>query len=514
MKNNIKSYFFQVLCCLPDPFGFMSSFDNHCPTHAVYSNISNSETQHESIVIAPSDNCAKSTHSDIDVVLDDSALQPSVISASLDKVVESGDANNNDADSIKTDIIDPDFCHFPMSKARRLFIEFSLALGGFAIVTNEFTMMGLLPEISEDFNVSESDVGNSISIYALGVVVGAPLLCFLGHKINRKMFCVYNMIAYSIGNFVTAVAPNHKSMLAIRFFSGLPHGAYFGVASLVAAELSPLSYRATAVTHVLFGATIAILGGNPLATWIGQATSWPIAFVFVGCVCVVCFILVWIFVPANPYEVRHSPIVELKAFNRMSVWSALAVSSIGYAGMFCAFSYVSKTLTLITGLDESMTPVVMALYGVGSVIGNISGGWMYNKVNMWSAFVLLFWGVIVFCIYPIACHAPWSLFIIVICVGTLVGLCPPLQTHLIIVANEAQTLAAASNHAAFNVANALGPFLGGLAIDGGWSHENTGYISAATSAFGIVLLWWCWWSYKRDPTLKNVDISKFKASGH
>jgi len=213
-----------------------------------------------------------------------------------------------------------------------LLIELALAMGGFAIGTGEFAIMGLMPEVARGLGISEPQVGHVISSYALGVVVGAPLLAIFGARLLRRHLLLLLMGFFALGNFASALALDYATLMAVRFITGLPHGAYFGVAMLVAAAMVAPEKRAQAVARVLMGLTIAILVGNPLATWLGQWGSWRLAFVLVGVIALLTVTLVALFLPADPEQPRSSPLRELRAFNRPQVWLALAISSIGFAG--------------------------------------------------------------------------------------------------------------------------------------------------------------------------------------
>lgn len=373
-----------------------------------------------------------------------------------------------------------------------LLIELALAMGGFAIGTGEFAIMGLMPNVAQGLGISEPQVGHVISTYALGVVVGAPLLAILGARLFRRHLLLLLMSFFALGNFASAMAPDYHSLMVFRFIAGLPHGAYFGVAMLVAASMVPADQRAKAVSRVLAGLTIAILIGNPTATWLGQWLSWRWAFGLVGMVALLTVLLVALFLPLDRSEPRNNPMRELRDFNRKPVWLALAISSIGFAGMFCVFSYLAPTLLDINGASEKWIPVGLAAFGLGAIIGNLFGGWLFDRLGFKAIAWLLLWSVFVLLIFPFATHSLWTLLPAAFAVGTMVSLSPALQTHLMDVAADAQTLAAASNHSAFNVANALGPWLGGMAISAGLGWSSTGYIGAATGVIGLLVFWWAW----------------------
>ncbi|MEG4315526.1 MULTISPECIES: MFS transporter [Pseudomonadaceae] len=373
-----------------------------------------------------------------------------------------------------------------------LLIELALAMGGFAIGTGEFAIMGLMPEVARGLAISEPQVGHVISTYALGVVVGAPLLAILGSRLFRRHLLLLLMGFFALGNFASALAPDYHTLMAFRFVTGLPHGAYFGVAMLVAASMVAPDKRAQAVARVLMGLTVAILIGNPIATWLGQWLSWRYAFALVGAIALLTVLLVALFLPLNQDEPRNSPLHEIRAFHRPQVWLALAISSIGFAGMFCVFSYMAPTLLEVTRVNAGWIPFALAAFGLGGIIGNVVGGWLFDRLRFQAVAWLLLWSALVLLVFPLAAHSTWTIFPAVFAVGTMVSLSPALQTHLMDVAADAQTLAAASNHAAFNIANALGPWLGGLAISAGFGWTSTGYIGAATAVGGLLVFAWAW----------------------
>lgn len=374
-----------------------------------------------------------------------------------------------------------------------LLIELALAVGGFAIGTGEFAIMGLMPNVAEALGVGETQVGHLISAYAVGVVVGAPLIAIFGSYLFRRQLLLLLMIFFAIGNFASALAPDYASLMIFRFISGLPHGAYFGVAALVAASMVPPHKRAKAVSRVMLGITTAMLFGNPLATWLGQLLSWRYAFGLVGAIGVITVILVGLYLPVNRDELRNSPLKELAALGRRQVWLTLGIGAVGFAGMFCVFSYLAPTLIQVTGIEEHWVPVVLAAFGVGAIVGNIVGGWLFDKLQFRSVGWILGFSILILLLFPVAAGSVWSVVLSVMTVGSMVALSPALQIRLMDVAKDAQTLAAASNHAAFNVANALGPWLGGMAITAGYGWTSTGYVGAAMAFGGLVVYWWARW---------------------
>ncbi|SUD40952.1 major facilitator superfamily transporter [Ectopseudomonas mendocina] len=388
-----------------------------------------------------------------------------------------------------------------LSPGAILLIQLALALGGFAIGTGEFAIMGLMPNVAADLGVSEPQVGHVISAYALGVVVGAPVLALLGARLPRRILLLLLMGCFALGNFASALAPSYEPLLIFRFIAGLPHGAYFGIAMLVAASMAPPHKRAKAVSRVLAGLTVAILIGNPLATWLGQFMSWRYAFALVGIIAITTIAMVAIFLPADPNEQRSSPSGELRAFNRPPIWLALGIGSIGFAGMFCVFSYMAPTLLHVTQVGPGWIPLAMGVFGAGCIVGNSAGGWLFDRLRLRAVAWILAWSTLVLLVFPFAAHSLWTILPAIFALGTMIALGPALQTHLMDVATGAQTLAAASNHAAFNIANALGPWLGGLAISAGMGWTVTGYIGAATAIGGLLLFVWAWQVQQRNAAI-------------
>ncbi|RPE79962.1 MFS transporter [Vulcaniibacterium tengchongense] len=368
-------------------------------------------------------------------------------------------------------------------------ILFALAMGGFAIGTSEFVVMGLISEIARGLGVNEPQVGHVVSAYALGVVVGAPLLAILGAKLSRRSLLLALMGFYAFGNLASALAPGYPTLMLARFVAGLPHGAYFGVAALVAARISPPEQRGTAVGRVMLGLSISLLVGNPLATWLGQHFGWRWAFAIVSVIALATVAMTARVLP-RVNAPRPDALRELRDFNRKPVWLALGIGAIGFAGMFCVFSYLAPTLVQVTGVRESFVPFGLVAFGLGGILGTLAGGWLFDRLQFRAAAVVLGWSALVLLLFPLAARSVWTVLPAVLAVGTMGALAPILQAHLMDVAAEAQTLAAASNHSAFNTANALGPWLGGMAITAGYGWTSTGVVGAATAIAGLLVYFW------------------------
>ncbi|HDX2367893.1 TPA: MFS transporter [Escherichia coli] len=376
-----------------------------------------------------------------------------------------------------------------LSRGHYTLVLLALALGFFAIGTSEFAPIGLLPSLTAGLAISEQQVGHIISAYALGVVVGAPLLAITCARLRRKPMLLALLALYVAGSVATALAPGYYSMVVARFVVGLPHGAFFGVAALAAAAITPTQNRGKVVGQVFSGLTVALLLGNPLATWLGQALSWRLAFWFVALVLVLTMALIAWLLPDDRSEHPARPLAELKAFNRAPVWLALAIGAIGFAGMFCVFSYLAPAMTEVAGLSKRWIPFGMVAFGVGAFIGAQAGGWLFDKFGLRAIAIILGWSLLVLLAFGWAAHSPWLVLPAAALVGTMMAMSPALQLHLMDVAGKAQTLAAACNHSAFNFANALGPWLGGMAVAAGASWSVIGPVGAATALAGLGI-WW------------------------
>jgi DHA1 family inner membrane transport protein len=365
---------------------------------------------------------------------------------------------------------------------------FALALGGLGIGIGEFTPMGLLPTIAQGVDVSIPRAGWLISAYALGVVVGAPLIAVFGGGIPRRRLLLGLMAVFTVGNLLSALAFGFPTLLAARFFAGLPHGAFFGVASLVAAELSPPDRRARAVARILLGLAIANVGGVPLATWLGQTLGWRSSFGLVAVVTGVTFTLIRLCVPQSAQPEPTTGARALRALLRPGVLLLLGAAAVGLGGMFAVYSYITPTLTHRAGLPSGAVPAVLAVWGLGMVVGNLAGGYLADRFPDSAPFVILTVFAAFLAVFAVVSTSPVGAVVGVFTIGTSFAIVPCLQSRLMDVAADAQTLAAAGNHAAGNLANALGAWLGGVAIDlgGGWA--SPAWVGVAMAAAGLLFL--------------------------
>lgn len=361
----------------------------------------------------------------------------------------------------------------------------ALGVGGFSIGTGEFVIMGLLPEVARDLGVSIPEAGHAISTYALGVVVGAPALAVLTARWKRRALLMALMGLFALGNIASALAPGYVAMLFLRLLTGLPHGTYFGVAALMAASLAPPAKRASAVGLVMSGLTSATLFGVPLAAWLGQHFGWRAAFILVGAIAALACVLIRRGVPDVSAAEGASPLSELGALARPQVWLTLGIAAIGFGGMFAVFSYIKPLLTEVTGMSVGAVPLVLALFGVGMVAGNLLGSRLADHSLMKTIGGLLAWSGVVLLAFVFSAPYVPAVCLNVFLLGTIVAIAPALQVRLMDVAGDAQTLAAALNHSAFNMANALGAWLGGVAIAAGLGWTSTGWVGMLLSIAGV-----------------------------
>ncbi|MGW5554317.1 MFS transporter [Nocardia beijingensis] len=375
----------------------------------------------------------------------------------------------------------------------------ALALGGFGIGTTEFVTMGLLPDIASAVHVSEPTAGHAVSAYALGVVIGAPLIAALCARVPRKRLLVALMVAFTVGNAATVLAPSFGTLVIARFVSGLPHGAYFGVASLAAATLAPAGQRAKAVAAVMLGLSAANVVGVPAATWLGQHLGWRDAFVVVALIGVTTVAALLRFVPELTGITMTNPMTELGALRRPQVLLTLLVGAVGFGGMFAVYTYIATTLTDVAGMRTGAVPLVLMLFGVGMVIGNIVGGVLADRGVDRAVGMSLIAMTVILGGFVAAAHNPYTAAVGALLVGASgAALAPGLQTRLMDVAADAQTLAAALNHAALNIANAAGAWLGGLVIAAGLGYTAPAVVGAALAATGVVLFALTVWTARRS----------------
>ena len=362
-----------------------------------------------------------------------------------------------------------------------------LALGAFAIGTTEFATMSLLPSFAAGLGVDAPTAGHAISAYALGVVVGAPLLVVCGARASRRSLLMALMLAFALGNAASALAPTFDALLVLRFLTGVPHGAYFGIAALVAAAQVAPQNRMGAVGRVMAGFALATIVGVPLANTLGHWLGWRWSFAAVAGIALLTAVLVQRFIPADRPNPEASPWLELGALRKTQVWLTLGIGAIGFGGMFAVYTYLTSTLASVTHAPVAAVPWVLAVFGIGMAIGNLVIPRFAGRAVLATAAGLLLWSALALALYPLASTRLWSITLAVGALGVGGALGTVLQTRLMDVAGNAQALAAALNHSAFNTANALGPWLAGLAITAGYGFTSTGWVGAALAVGGLAI---------------------------
>ncbi|WP_022884328.1 MFS transporter [Glaciibacter superstes] len=384
-----------------------------------------------------------------------------------------------------------------LSPARIRLALLALAMGGFGIGSTEFVAMGLLPNLAEDllpnlYAVSpasaNAQAGWLISAYALGVVVGAPTIAAAAARWPRKQLLLVLLTAFTLGTIASALLPTFDLVLGARFVAALPHGAYFGIASLVAADLMGPGKRARGVALVLSGLTIANVVGVPAITWLGQAAGWRTAYLAVALIFVVTFVAVALAVPLQAGDPAATMRNELRAFGRIQVWFALSIGAIGFGGLFAVYTYVAPLVTEVTGLGAGLVPIVLVVVGLGMTVGNFVGGALADRSVRRSMYV--FFVVLIVSLLALALTAQFvvgllaSLFMIGAAASAL---SPTIQTRLMDVAHGSQSIGAALNHSALNIGNSLGALLGGAAIAAGLGYVAPAWIGLGLSVLGLVL---------------------------
>ncbi len=382
----------------------------------------------------------------------------------------------------------------------------ALICGGFAIGVTEFVTMGLLPQIAEGISVDIPTAGHTISAYAIGVVVGAPLISIWGAKAPRRAMLIGLMTVFAIGNALAALAPNYETLMVSRFVAGLPHGAFFGMASLVAVSLAPRGRSGRAVGTIMLGIPLANVLGVPAATWMGQVYGWRTAYWGVAAIGVLTVVLVRLWVPKTPADPMQNWRREIAAFKTTQVWLTLLIGAIGFGGMFAMYSYIAPTVTEVTGRPESWVPLFLLAFGVGSIVGTRLGGMLAD----WSILrSLVLNGVIMAgLLAAFSITSQWTIpgmltvFSISVVTGAwVIGL----QMRLMSVAGEAKNLGAAMNHASLNFANALGALLGGAVVSAGYGYRAPSLVGAGLASLGLVILATSVIVHRRDQASTSIQ---------
>ncbi len=377
----------------------------------------------------------------------------------------------------------------PVSSRRAAAAIAALVVGGFAIGTTEFVTMGLLPQIAEGIGTDIPTTGHTISAYALGVVVGAPLIAVRFARYPRKGLLMALMGLFTIGNAASALAPGYATMLGARFVTGLPHGAFFGLAALVAASLVKPAHRGRAVGRIMLGIPAANVLGVPATTWLGQVAGWRTTYAVIALLGLLTAALVALAVPRRSGDATATGRRELRALRNPALWLSMLAGALGFGGMFAMYSYIAPTVTQVTGQPGSSVPLFLLGYGLGGLVGAELAGRVAERSvfgGVVAGFALMalvlatFWLTsqwLVPALLTLACSAVVASLLVV-----------NLQLQLMHDAGPAETLGAALNHSALNIANALGAWVGGLVIAAGHGYRAPSLAGAALALVGLACL--------------------------
>ncbi|MEW2622020.1 MFS transporter [Streptomyces sp. NPDC048106] len=367
----------------------------------------------------------------------------------------------------------------------------ALAVGAFGIGTTEFVMMGLLPDVASDLHISIPSAGHLVSAYALGVVIGAPLLAAVTARMSRRTVLIALMVLFVVGNTLSAFAPGNGSLLAARFLSGLPHGAFFGVGAVVATTVVPPERKARSVSLMFLGLTVANVAGVPVATLVGQRLGWRATFLGVSVIGLAAIASLAFLIPRDR---AHTPSTglrgELAALRPLPVWLAFATTVVGSGALFAAYSYVTPMLTDAAGYAETSVTLLLGLFGVGATAGNLLGGRLADRSLRGTLFGGLACLVVVLLLFPLLMRAQWSAALAV----TLLGMAAfttssPLQLMVMEKAAAAPSLASSANQAAFNLANAGGAWVGGVTLAAGFGTTSPAVAGAGLAVLGLGVAW-------------------------
>ncbi|MEV4969974.1 MFS transporter [Streptomyces scopuliridis] len=365
---------------------------------------------------------------------------------------------------------------------------FALAVSAFGIGTTEFVMMGLLPNVADDLGTSVPTAGYLVSAYAIGVVVGAPLLTALGSRIPRKRMLLLLMGLFVIGNLGSALAPGFGWLLAGRFLAGLPHGAFFGVGAVVAARLVREGRQARAVATMFLGLTVANIVGVPAATLLGQNLGWRATFLVVTVIGLIALAALARLIPYVPVEAHQSVRREIRALGDRQVLLGLATAVFGFAGVFAVYSYLASITTEVMGFGESSVTLVLALFGIGMTLGALAAGPLTDRALRPTLYASLGTLAVVLLAFRFTAHIQWAALVTVVVLGAVGFMTTtPLQMLVMQKARHAPTIASASNHSAFNLANAGGAWLGGVAIAAGWGWLSPTLVGAVLAVVGLAI---------------------------
>ncbi|GGB31847.1 MFS transporter [Oceanisphaera marina] len=373
------------------------------------------------------------------------------------------------------------------SQVNRVAILVVLALGTFILGLAEFSMMPMLPLISDTFNTTPSQSGYAISAYAIGVVVGAPILMLATANIKKRTALLIFLSMMCIANSLSAFATSLEQLVLFRFLSGLPHGAYFGAAILLASDIAPAGKRASFMSKVFMGLTIATIVGVPIVTLVGQYLSWRYCLAGAGALAFIAFICVYNTVPSVKNAQPSNLLNEFGVLKNKLIWSILGIVIIGFGGVFCLYTYIADTILVTTKTPAYTISIAMVMFGIGSTLGNYVLGKAADKSAIKTTGLVLVGAIIFSLAYVTASHHIWLLYGVIFFIGCSIGLATLIQTLLMDVSPDGHAMIGALVQCAFNIANAIGPWVGGIAIAQGAAPHQTGYVAAVLFSGGLMM---------------------------
>lgn len=364
-----------------------------------------------------------------------------------------------------------------------------LAIGGLAIGTTEFAIMGLLPDMAETLHISISQAGLLISAYALGVVVGAPILIASSLKYPPKKVVFFLMILFTIFNGLSAIAPNYATMIPVRFLSGLPHGAFFGVGTVIAARLAGKGREARYIALMFAGLTFANLAMVPFVTYIGHTYHWRWYFAIVTLIGLLTLLFIYLWLPAMEGKSSINLKTEMQFLRHKETWYVLLITAIGFGGLFAWFSYITPLMTSVSGIAPDNMAYIMMLAGLGMFLGNFLGGILTDKVGAprTASTMLFLMTLALLIVFFFSEITPLSIVMVFLCGGLSMSVSSPLNMMIMKAAPGSEMMAAAFMQAAFNVANSAGAFFGGIPLDMGMDYTYPSFVGMVMAFIGLVL---------------------------
>lgn len=372
-----------------------------------------------------------------------------------------------------------------------------LAVGGLGIGTTEFAIMGILPDIARSLQITIPEAGHFISAYALGVVVGAPLIIACSVRFPPKKILIWLMVFFTVFNVLSAIAPSYTLMMIIRFLSGLPHGAFFGVSTVVAKRLAEKGKEARYISLVFTGLTTANLAVVPLVTYIGHSFHWSWCFVTVGVIGLLAVLLIHVWLPDMEVKGNTNYKEQLGFLKDARSWYVLLITAIGFGGLFTWLSYISPLMTGISGISESNVAYVMVLAGGGMVIGNLLGGYLTDRMGVSKAGILFLFLMMTALsgVFFLSANTLVSLVLTFVCGALSMALAAPVNIMMLKAAPQAEMMSAAFMQSAFNVANALGAYLGGIPLIFGLSYAYPSLVGVGMTLTGLLICIRYTWKY-------------------